>query len=194
MYCFKVRGKRDELEALTDFLNYFFFLSHSMIGLKHTQNSLEHVDETIALFHYYHMIVKLCNVVFSQVLFSGKLLALSCSIFGTYYVIKHFHASSVILIVFFGIMSIQFIGIYTISCKELFDVPDKLRKVKRLCASLLDEVKGKITPWDFKVRVYEISAFPSIGISDGGFRYMESISTLIFIDFFLKNVISLLLL
>ena len=165
----------------------------SIIGFQPERHSVEHLDKCINLFDYFHMIVKLCNVLFSRVLFTGKLMALSCSIFGTYYVMTHIHSSSPILLIFFTALSIQAIGFYVVSCKKLFQVPGTMGKMKQLCGSLLEKEKGKITPWDLKVRQYKINTMPSLGISDGGFRYMDSLSTLIFIDFYLNQVISLLL-
>ena len=49
--------------------------------------------------------------------------------------------------------------------------------------------------WERKVRRYEIQAFPKrIGWKDGGFRILESVTTLLFIDFYVNTVISLVLL
>ena len=157
-------------------------------------DSVTHLDACIDTFDFFHMIVRLCNTLFNRILFTGKLGALSCSIFGTYYVLTHYSTASPILLFFIGAVSTDGIAFYVISCQKLFQVPGVMRNVKSLCAALLHEERTKLTPWDFKVREYKIHAMPALGISDGGFRYMDSISTLIFIDFYLNQVISLLLL
>lgn len=152
------------------------------------------MDKCIDSLDYFHVVIRFCNILFSRVLFTGKLNGLSCSIFGTYFVLTHMNSASLILLLFFSALSINCIGFYLISCKKLFEVPKAMRAIKDLSANLLDNEKENLPRWIYKVRKYKIKSMPSLGISDGGFRLMDSISVLVFLDFYLSQVISLLLL
>ena len=141
---------------------------------------------------YYNVLVTLCNVLFSNVAYTSKLMALTCSILGTFYVIQSRDASYM-LIVFFGALSIQAIGFYSIAFKKLFEVPGTLETLKNHCSMLVSRKETRLTPWKRKVLQYRIRIIPKIGIKDGGFRILESETLLLFIDFYLNSVISLLL-
>ena len=120
-------------------------------------------------------------------------MALACSILGTYYVILD-HDASPVLIILFGSLSFQAIAFYTVSCQKLFGVPDAFVAYKQHCRMLVNKKETRLTPREKKVWQYRIEAIPVIGIKDGGFRILQSESTLNFVDFYLNNVISLLLL
>ena len=136
----------------------------------------------------------LCNVLFSRILFTAKVMTLTCSIFGAYFILAYARDSSVILLIFFTVLGLESLGFFIISCKNLFDVPNKLGKYKLNLSLLLEHQAGRLEIKQKKIIRHKIKALPVIGISDGGFRTMDSISTLLYLDFFLCRVISLLLL
>ena len=142
--------------------------------------------------NYYFVLISLCNVLFSNVLFTGKLMALACSVLGTFYILFSPDASWMLML-FFGALSFQAIAFYTVSCHKLFGIQDVVGSLKENCKSIVDKKENRLTPWERKVFHYQIDAVPTIGIKDGGFRILQSESTLLFIDFYLNNVISLLL-
>lgn len=146
---------------------------------------------SMRIYHYF-VIITLCNVLFSNVLFTGKLMALACSVLGTFYVLFSPDASPMLML-FFGALSIQAIAFYTVSCHKLFGIQDVVAGMKENCKLMVDKEGNRLTPWERKVFHYQINALPTIGIKDGGFRILQSESTLLFIDFYLNNVISLLL-
>ena len=122
-------------------------------------------------------------------------MALTCSILGTYYILST-QDSPLIFVVFFGALSVQAIGFYTISCDQLFDIPGRLESYKRNCMQMLNGMEASLmNARERKLRKYEIQALPKrVGLKDGGFRMLESVTTLLFIDFYLNTVISMLLL
>ena len=63
----------------------------------------------------FHRGVQDTKVLFRNILFTGKVMSLACSILGTYYVIMR-HDASWVLTLFFGSLSIQAITFYTVSC------------------------------------------------------------------------------
>ena len=120
-------------------------------------------------------------------------MTLICAIFGTFFVLTYGKSSSIALLIFFIIMSLQSVSFFVISCEKLFDVPNKLRLQKRTLGFLLEHQGKRMTREDEKQCRYRIEALATVGISDGGFRKMESISTLLYLEFFLNSVINLLL-
>ena len=142
---------------------------------------------------YYYVLITLCNVLFSNIIFTAKLMALACSMLGTYCVILRRDASPMLML-FFGGLSFQAIAFYTTSCHKLFGVPDALDGLKENCNFMLNKKGSTLTPVEKKILKYRIKAVQKIGIRDGGFRILQSESTLLFIDFYVNNVISLLLL
>ena len=168
------------------------FVCREVINASSIPVDLTAVQNGIQTFNYYHVLVTLCNVLFSNVLFTGKLMALACSILGTYYVILS-HDVSPMLLIFFGSLSFQAIAFYTVSCQKLFGVPDALATLKQHCNMMVNKKQSRLTAREKKVLQYRIEVMPKVGIKDGGFRILKSESTLLFVDFYLNTVISLLL-
>ena len=141
----------------------------------------------------FHVFISLCNVLFSSILFTGKVMALACSILGTYYVILR-HDASWMLTLFFGSLSTQAIAFYTVSCQKLFGIPQIFGNFKKHFSLSLHKPGNMMTPMQKKILKYRVTVMPQIGIKDGKFRILQSESTLLFINFYLNTVISLLLL
>ena len=151
------------------------------------------VDKHINILKENYVFRTLWNVLFSNIIFTGKIIALECSIFGTYYAISS-HSDSIILAIFLASLSIIAIAFYTISCQLLLNLPDVMVTRKRLCLGILTKQGNCISSWDKKMRERSIRAIRPIGCRDGSFRVLRSVSTLLFIEFYLNQVISLLLL
>ena len=122
-------------------------------------------------------------------------MALTCSILGTYYILCS-QDRTYIFIIFFGFLSFNALAFYTICCHKAYEIPGLGRAMKDRCCMMVDrEQNNSMTPWEKKVSKYRIRAWPNkIGIQDGGFRMLESSSTLEFLDFYMNQVISLSLL
>ena len=120
-------------------------------------------------------------------------MALSCSIFGTYYVLSNY-SESIIFTIFFALLSINAIAFFLISCQLLFQVPNFVRARKELCGAMLHKAGNGFEPLDVEIRDRRLKAIPQIGCKDGSFRVLESEASLNFIDFYVNQVISLLLL
>ena len=152
-------------------------------------NAAALIDYYIKKYKFYHVAVALCNVLFSRIL-----LTLTCSIFGGYFVLGHARNSSVYLLLFFAVLSLESLAFFIISCRNLFEVPSTLDRYKLNLNLLLEHQRKRMSISLRKEFRYRIKALPVLGISDGGFRKMDSISTLLYLDFFFSRVISLLLL
>lgn len=150
------------------------------------------IEKGVKRFYYYFVLISLVNILLSNIIFTGKLMALTCSILGTFYIIFG-QESSLMLMLFFGACSFQALIFYTVSCQKAFGVPDLFARMRKDCKLLVNKKGNSLTPWDRKLFHYQIKAVPAIGIKDGGFRILRSESTLLFIDFYVNSVISLLL-
>ena len=153
---------------------------------------MDQIEDGIEKLGYYHTTITLCNVLFSNVSYTGKLMALTCSILGTYYLILTREASYM-LIVFFVALSIQAIAFYMISFRKLFEVPHMFASLKSHCAMMVNKEENWISPREKKILRYRIQIMPVIGIKEAGFRTLKIESMLDFIDFYVNTVISLLL-
>lgn len=151
------------------------------------------IDGYIIKYRFYHTVVALCNRVFSRVLFSAKVMTLTCAIFGSYFVLSHAETASIPVMLFFTILSLQSVSFFVISCQQLFSVPNRLRSYIRTLNSFLEHQTRNMTMMEAKLLHRRIQYLMVEGISDGGFRKMDSISTLLYLDFYLNRVISLLL-
>lgn len=153
------------------------------------------LEEHIKFFEKEQLFIILCNALFSRILFTGKLMAFSCSIFGTFYVVKNFRTGSIPLLANFAVFSIDALAFYVLSCRDLYEVPRVFREAKQDMLSFVCNrlsVRGRLTT-EQRVLYCRFKTKPIMGISDGGFRSMESISVLVFLDFYVNQVISLLL-
>ena len=111
-------------------------------------NPVVRIEGYIQAYKFYHTIVALCNIIFSRVLFSAQIMTLTCAIFGTYFVLTYWKSSSIALLMFFVILSLQSVSFFVISCEKLFDVPNKLRAHKRTLFSFVasgqeDDERGR---------------------------------------------------
>ena len=160
---------------------------------KQDGNFAHALEEYVKVYEYYQVFIALSNVAFSRMVFTGKLMAFSCSIFGSFYVLKNYHTASRLVLAFFACLSMDAIAFYTISFRHLFRIPSFFRNWKReleqlVCKRLV--TRGRLTAEE-KALHHRIKVKPALGIREGGFRYMESMSVLVFIDFYITELISL---
>ena len=150
------------------------------------------IEDGIQKLGYYHVLLTIFNLLVRNVLFTGKLMALTCSILGTYYVILTREASYM-LIIFFGALSIQAIAFYMVIFQKLVEVPHMLASLKNHCNMMVNKKDNWITPREKEILQYQIQVVPTTGIKEAGFRTLRSETMLDFVGFYVNNVISLLL-
>ena len=152
------------------------------------------MESCIRKFKQNHAVLTLTNVLLRNVIYTGKVMALTCSVLGTYYVLS-VHESSFIFTTFMGFLSFNALAFYIISCQMAYAVPDDMRAIKELCSKMLSREKNNfMTPREKHLCKYRIKVMPNnIALQDGGFKILESASTLRFLDFYVHQVISLLL-
>ena len=144
---------------------------------------LEAMDRYLRLYDFYHTLVTLANVLFSRILFTGKVMALSCSIVGTYYVLSHSQNQSHVFTLFFGALSLQAIAFYAVSCEQLFQTPENFDTYRRNCSLLMLKVEMRQgqnevdSVLNRKQRRNKIKSMFRIGFKDGDFRILESLNT-----------------
>ena len=153
------------------------------------------VEGYVRQFNVNQLIVTLSNTVCSNVVYTAKIMALTCSVLGTYYVLSS-HDASLIFTIFFAALSFDALAFYTVSCHKVCAQPGLMRVMKKQCSMMLNrERRNWMASWEKKVGKYRVKAMPTnIGMKDGGFRTLEGVSTLEFIDFYVNQVIALLLL
>ena len=117
-------------------------------------------EECNAKFNRFHEIVTLSNVLCSNVVYTAKVMALACSILGTYYVLSG-HDASILFSLFFGALSIDALAFYTISCHKCYEIPGDLRHMMELCNMMLNRRNNLITPWEKNIGKYRILAMPN---------------------------------
>lgn len=89
-----------------------------------------------------------------------------------------------------NVLSIRPIGVYTISWYHCFHVPGCLEDFIWNCFMMLNDSGPRgVTGWDWNTRSCKIGSMIRLGLYDGGFRRLESLNTLLFIDFYLNAVI-----
>ena len=110
-------------------------------------------------------------------------MTLICSIFGTYFVFEHPRQKSIALVIFFAVLSLQSLLFFTISWQKLVDVLKELLRYTVSLSILLQHHSRRMSREKAKQSRYKIKNLPVIGVSDGGFRRMESTSTLLHLDF-----------
>ena len=154
---------------------------------------LRHADALCSIFRYYHTLVCFCNVLFPEVIFAAKVTSHICGILATYYVITRRQTSDFVTLGLNIVVGTAMIVFYVGSSHNLFQVPNSIGKLHQTATLMLNMVNGKVSMEEVKARRCSLRSLPVVGITDG-FRTLDRISTLIFIEFYLYQVLSLLLL
>ena len=148
------------------------------------------------IYEQYYLLVSLCNIALSRLIFTGKLMAFICSIFGTFYIVKHYRSASPIMLAFFIAFTIDAIAFYDATCADLFKVRLVFHEFKRELDQCFHHQLFSQAPLTRKQTIalrFRVKAIPALGIREASFRCMDSKSMLAFIDFYIEQVISLLL-
>ena len=119
--------------------------------------------------------------------FSLKLLNLMGGIIGLYFLIRLIFVQPGVSLLFF-VMAFDSITFYTVMWDNASLIPVMMGALKAetdlvASAQILDRAYFRCVSRSIR----------STGVSVGGFRYMERDSTLIFVDFVVSNVVSLLI-
>ena len=136
-----------------------------------------------------HLAMTIYNVSTARVVFANKLLNLSGGIVGLYFFVRLVLIQPVLAMFFFA-LAFDCITYYTVTWDNASLIPVMLKELK-------DQVRlataSDRADHNGRYMIRAIRSIPDIGMSVGGFRCMERDSTLIFMDFVLSNVLSLLM-
>ena len=132
--------------------------------------------------------VHIFNAVFSQVIFAFKLFSLSFVIFGSFFGIHEVTGKNFILRLLMGDMGINMTLFFSITYNKAFGVSWNFTGVKAQFRVLI-----RRTNFRKEEMKREILGIPSLGIRVGSFHTLERQSTPIFIDFCVRQVVSLLI-
>ena len=95
---------------------------------------MEEIERRLGQFR---VLLTLCNRLCPPIFFHGKLMALACSILGTFYVMKRMASGSTILLLFFGSLYLEALAFYIISIEKPARIPGICDRIKRRCLRLL---------------------------------------------------------
>ena len=129
------------------------------------------------------------NVSTARVVFANKLLNLCGGIMGLYFFLRLILIQP-ILAMFFLALGFDCTTYYIVMWDNAFLIPVMMAELKDQIG--VATALGKADHSHQYVRRV-LRSIPDVGMSVGGFRNMERDSTLIFMDFVLKNVVSLLM-
>ena len=122
-------------------------------------------------------------------------MAFYCSILGTFYFLEHLDSSSPVLLAFFLAVSLEAVIFYVLSVENLYKIPRQHIGVKRACLRILNGKVlrgGRLDPYK-RLLHCRLKSKPTMAVREVGYRQLESLSTLVFIDFYVYQVISLLI-
>ena len=154
------------------------------------------MKEYVKRLKYFRVLLTLCNRLFTPLFFNGKLMALTCSILGTFYVMKHAGSGSFILLLFFGSLSLEALAFYMVSIEKPATIPGIFDSIKLKCLHLLCHRPGpgrhELSSRE-KLLVLKLRTLPELVVRESGYRPIQSLSSIIFIHFYLTQVISLII-
>ena len=134
-----------------------------------------------------HLCMTIYNVSTAGIIFSHKLVCLINSIVGLYFLIRLIFVQPAVSVLFV-ILAFDAITFYTVMWDNASLIP--------LMIGILKAETDVVALGSIMNRVFYRSvsrSIPCVGVRVGGFRNMERDSTLIFVDFVLHNVVSLLI-
>ena len=139
------------------------------------------------------MFIRLFNCCFPFCIFSMKIFYVTDSIFGYFLVIRHLKEHP-LYATFSGYIALLCTSLYSVVYSNAFIVPQNMDRVKRQFLMAARRFNGKkLNSVDmFPLFVREMRRFRNVGIRVGNFHTMERESTPIFIDFVVKQLVSLL--
>ena len=149
----------------------------------------EDVRDGYRLARKVHLAMTIYNVSTARVVFANKLLNLSGGIIGLYFFLRLILLQPV-LAMFFLALAFDCNTYYMVMWDNASLIPVMLKELKDQVGRATEG--GRADHNSMYIRRV-IRSIPDIGMSVGGFRSMERDSTLIFMDFVLRNVLSLLL-
>ena len=133
--------------------------------------------------------LKFFNLVYADVLWALKVLFLCATIFGGFSAIRLIHTSPILGCLYaycFFVAIVIYIGLFQFSYKVTESV-DKLKESMELKSAHVVRF-GEKKYWKRALR-----SIPSMGVNVGGFNQVERQAVPIFIDFSLKQIVSLLI-
>ena len=128
--------------------------------------------------------VSMLNNLNSHLIFIGKLTAISLCTLSGYAAVAHFREHPIFGIMYYAIL-LDTTLIYTMVYDKAFKIPRWFQETTNFA---LLHLRGKRR--DIFSR--QIRSIPRTGIKVGNFHTMERVSTLVFIDFVVRNIVNLL--
>ena len=146
------------------------------------------VKDALALVRKVHVAILIYNDSTAAVIFAHKLLCLSGGIVGLYFLLRLILLQPVVSMLFF-VLAYDSITFYSVMWDNASLIQFMIRELKDELG-VLTAASGVVSHRQYWRRISR--SVPCVGVSVGGFRSMERDSTLIFMDFVLKNLVSLL--
>ena len=146
------------------------------------------VMEVYAAAKILHLCMRIYNLGTAGIIFSHKIGCLASSIFGFYFLIRLMFTQPAATCLVFFLFAFNSMAFYTIMWENSSLIP--------VMFGLLRAETDVVASAQLKDRAYlkRVSrSIPNIGVQVGGFRIIERDSSLIFVDFVLNNVVSLLI-
>ena len=145
------------------------------------------VKDGYAIAQRIHLCMTIFNASTASIVFSQKLLGLSGSIVGLYFLMRHTFVQPAASLLFFA-LALNGLIFYTVMWDNASLIPAMIRTLKTETDMF---ASARVADRAYFRRVSR--SIPCIGVRVGGFRSIERDSTLIYVDFVWRNVVSLLI-
>ena len=151
------------------------------------------VQREVSLCRQIQLRVQMYNQVFADIVYASKLMCFAMIIPGTSFAIRYHVTKPVASLVnsFYGpCVSFYFLCMYD----KAFRIPDEVEKVKRMVGLKLDPTHRTLFCSDMEKREMRqrIKSIPFVGVKQQSFGYLERATTLIFFDFVVSSICSVL--
>ena len=138
--------------------------------------------------------MRIVNTVNRNLIFTWKLVSLGISIISGYAAIAHFKEHPVFGVMYYVIFFDVTLA-YTLLYEKAFRTPALFKRAvnaerMKLCTGQYGEMRTFVKN---KVLTRQLRSIPSMGIKVGKFHTLERASTPVFLDFVVKNIVTLLI-
>ena len=134
------------------------------------------------------LFIGLFNQVNRHVIFTGKLLSIGVGITGGYAAIAHFKDYPIFGVMYY-VLFVNVLMSYTLIYEKGFNVSDMFQRARHLLR--LHATKNGRS-FERKILERQLKSIPTVGIKVGEFHMLERTSTVVFLDYVLKNIVNML--
>ena len=146
------------------------------------------VEKGYSLAKIMHLTVNIFNVATAGAVFVQKICNLAGGVVSLYFGLRLVFIQPLISLIFL-VAAFNFITFYTMMWDNAFIIPDMIKECK--CRLIVMAERAQVQDRRYWRRVS--MSVPCIGVTVGGFRNVERDSTIVFMDFVMTNVASLLI-